>query len=835
MSNLKRIPDYLERLLLTFGGEVAMALSRAIRLEQLELSDLFDHAVAESMVSETSDEAARKFVGTLLSAKDLLGTDLVHIRLATEDRKALRLVAGAGEYYRAARKERPVIPAKDDSPTAKCFREGVSRWVNNTKEDRPSQRLVAHLQESLATRKILAAERAYANIILRSHPEEPPMGVLTIASNEAWFFSESRWRSMKALGQRLCIALKHARQVQAQILCTQELGFLLKITPVLGQDADLRTSLANNAGRIAAAARAQKVSFFLWDKERRLLVLRGQAGWKRNMIGRATYALGEGMTGKIAEGDAPEFISNLTIWKEEHRQAGQHAKVGGKYEAEMFGKKRSGVRYEVVGIPLREAAKPDDPATGLLGILTLQNAIEGNIGSTQFATTDENVLRQAQLYLVTYLVAAHFRDDMEHRRLRAERLKKMLLLEASTVGEVAARASHLVKALHHLEACAVYLQDEDTKRLRLAGDAGFDEETSVDDPAFKTLAQGTVAEDAFVNGKARDFGHPDRPPPKADASVEQFAAGLPSRRIKSLRVVPLTDRSRQKRGVLVLCNIRDRDGEEHPWFTAADRDELDEVAVHIASAVSRQHAARMQLEAAIQHDQAKNLMADTSSLLLNVIHKDLGQAITSIHSTLDQLIYGPLNEEQRGLVCDAKNSGAAALESVKSTLKFICEGARLSYGELDLRVPLEQAADEARAVTPATKIVIAQGPPIIIKGAQQSLRQAFFNVIYNSLKAMGSDPQARLTIETSLDAGKKEARVVFSDRGPGFPEEDRLGILRDGVCKAAPDGRLRMGLFITKFTVGQHGGKLDIPHQPKGAGAKVVITLPYIKLDRKEP
>ena len=99
MSNLSRLPEPLETLLQAFASHIATALSRAIRIHELALSDLFDRAVAASLTKSTVAEAAQEFIDVVVGDKQLFRTDMVHIRLASPDGRRLELVAGSGAYY----------------------------------------------------------------------------------------------------------------------------------------------------------------------------------------------------------------------------------------------------------------------------------------------------------------------------------------------------------------------------------------------------------------------------------------------------------------------------------------------------------------------------------------------------------------------------------------------------------------------------------------------------------------------------------------------------------------------------------------------------------------
>ncbi|MCP4613208.1 MAG: hypothetical protein GY845_31340 [Planctomycetes bacterium] len=86
---------------------------------------------------------------------------------------------------------------------------------------------------------------------------------INIASPEWWFFSESRLRSMRTLGQRLYFALKRAEKVESENRRAQEVAFLRDTAPKLSTELDLRTSLRENAER--QIGRLHIRLFLAWD------------------------------------------------------------------------------------------------------------------------------------------------------------------------------------------------------------------------------------------------------------------------------------------------------------------------------------------------------------------------------------------------------------------------------------------------------------------------------------------------------------------------------------------------------------------------------------------
>lgn len=100
---------------------------------------------------------------------------------------------------------------------------------------------------------------------------------------------------------------------------------------------------------------------------------------------------------------------------------------------------------------------------------------------------------------------------------------------------------------------------------------------------------------------------------------------------------------------------------------------------------------------------------------------------------------------------------------------------------------------------------------------RHELQLVFFNLIKNSLDAVGPRPQK--AVKVVLKVSGAHAEVEVSDTGPGIPAE-----LLPGLLGAAPKA-CGVGLEITGDFIRQHGGELEIGNSPKG-GALVRVKLP---------
>ncbi len=120
------------------------------------------------------------------------------------------------------------------------------------------------------------------------------------------------------------------------------------------------------------------------------------------------------------------------------------------------------------------------------------------------------------------------------------------------------------------------------------------------------------------------------------------------------------------------------------------------------------------------------------------------------------------------------------------------------------------------------KILVVEGldpslPPIQLDPKQ--LRQAFLNIIKNSLEAMPEG--GKLTVSTAQKDGRVE--VTIEDTGKGISEEN-LGLVFTPFF-STKHGGTGLGLSITSHIVKEHRGTISFKSYP-GLGTGFTIRLP---------
>jgi len=107
-----------------------------------------------------------------------------------------------------------------------------------------------------------------------------------------------------------------------------------------------------------------------------------------------------------------------------------------------------------------------------------------------------------------------------------------------------------------------------------------------------------------------------------------------------------------------------------------------------------------------------------------------------------------------------------------------------------------------------------------INGDDESLRQAFLNLVLNACQAMPHEGTVTLSTERTLQ-GMTRAHVI--DQGVGIPAEELDKIFRL-YYTTKPDGN-GIGLSLVYRIVQMHGGSIDVGSEV-GRGTTMTVTFP---------
>jgi PAS domain S-box-containing protein len=112
--------------------------------------------------------------------------------------------------------------------------------------------------------------------------------------------------------------------------------------------------------------------------------------------------------------------------------------------------------------------------------------------------------------------------------------------------------------------------------------------------------------------------------------------------------------------------------------------------------------------------------------------------------------------------------------------------------------------------------------PLILKGNEGKLHQAFLNVLSNAYQAIEKEG----TIEIHTEINDNQAVISISDTGCGITPENISKIFNPFFTTKDPGKGTGLGLSITYNIIKEHNGSIQYQSDLQNRGARAIITLP---------
>jgi len=169
-------------------------------------------------------------------------------------------------------------------------------------------------------------------------------------------------------------------------------------------------------------------------------------------------------------------------------------------------------------------------------------------------------------------------------------------------------------------------------------------------------------------------------------------------------------------------------------------------------------------------------------------------------------------------------------EKVKRLQEFTRIRRDRSLEMIDVEPVLEEALEliNSRAQTQGIKIELTRDrrklPPI--QGNAAELREAFFNILINSIDAMSEN--GKLTVKSETD--RMSITLTFRDNGCGMPDEVRQRIFEPFFTTKGPQGS-GLGMSMVYGIISRHKGEIRVTSSPE-AGTTIIIRIPVNEVPR---
>ena len=212
----------------------------------------------------------------------------------------------------------------------------------------------------------------------------------------------------------------------------------------------------------------------------------------------------------------------------------------------------------------------------------------------------------------------------------------------------------------------------------------------------------------------------------------------------------------------------------------------------------------------------KEALARLGELTAGLAH-EFRNGLSTVHGYARLIDPSSLPPVQQAYVEGLRHETHALGEVVTNFLNF-AKPEPLTLVPIDVRRLLERATEDA----PQTRITL-QGSFETIEGDEVLLRQAFSNLIRNSVEACeaaGIAPD--ITVSGSIEP-TGEMRIRIADNGPGIPSDILPRIFTPFFT--TKHGGTGLGLAIVQKIVVSHNGRIAVT-KPSAGGAVFQVVLP---------
>lgn len=194
-------------------------------------------------------------------------------------------------------------------------------------------------------------------------------------------------------------------------------------------------------------------------------------------------------------------------------------------------------------------------------------------------------------------------------------------------------------------------------------------------------------------------------------------------------------------------------------------------------------------------------------------------------------ILGMTFEETRNELqnaCDNISRSTVRIEQVIANLRSYSLGERLQMdSDIDMNSVIENAISIFRSHGRRHDVTLisdlAANLPTVSGNATQLL-QVVLNLVMNATQAL-TDERNNISVRTNWEWQTGTVILTVTDEGKGIPPENMKRLFDPFFSTRLEEGGSGLGLYISKFIVEEHGGKIAV-NSKLGKGSTFTIMLP---------
>jgi len=219
-------------------------------------------------------------------------------------------------------------------------------------------------------------------------------------------------------------------------------------------------------------------------------------------------------------------------------------------------------------------------------------------------------------------------------------------------------------------------------------------------------------------------------------------------------------------------------------------------------------------------------LASIGMLSASMAH-EIKNAMVAVKTFVDLLI----KKNQDASLADIVGREMRRIDSIVSQMLRFAGPARPTFGVIHLHQVIEQSLGLVQHHLEGRRINLVRSfhaAPDLVRADAYQLEQAFINLFFNALDAMGANGELNVVTELVPPGGAENPnapmlRVTVHDTGMGIPQEN-LERLFEPFFTTKPNGT-GLGLPITRRIVQEHRGVISVVSEPH-KGTTFTLLLP---------
>lgn len=195
-----------------------------------------------------------------------------------------------------------------------------------------------------------------------------------------------------------------------------------------------------------------------------------------------------------------------------------------------------------------------------------------------------------------------------------------------------------------------------------------------------------------------------------------------------------------------------------------------------------------------------------------------------------ELLGMPYEETRNELLnaCDNISRSTVRIEQVITNLRSYSLGERLQLdSDVDVNAVVENAISILRSHGrrhDITLITDLAGNLPTVSGNATQLLQAVLNLVMNATQAL-PEGRSNISVRTNWEWQTGTVIITVTDEGKGIPPENMKRLFDPFFSTRLEEGGSGLGLYISKFIVEEHGGRITV-NSKLGKGSTFMVMLP---------